>query len=145
MLATQIYEIAIGKPLFRYKPNPTHKLDEVESMLHQMLCFTGEDFEPEQLMSYKKAPTYIDTTCKFGNIPDLLFTMLDDLCSGNLRKQPDLFDYPFELSIRNSKVLEKEEDVVSTAAIMQKCLKLDPAQRLSAEELLMDPWFAGID
>jgi len=121
-----IYEIAIGKLLFRYKSNPTHKLDEVESMLHQMLCFTGEDFEAEQLMSYRRASTYIDTTC-------------------NLRKHPVLFDYPFELSVRNSKVLEKEEDVVSTAAIMQKCLKLNPAQRLSAEELLMDPWFAGID
>lgn len=41
-------------------------------------------------------------------------------------------------------MLEKDEDVLSTAAIMQKCLKLDPAQRLSAEELLIDPWFAGI-
>jgi serine/threonine protein kinase len=111
-------------------------------MLHQMLCFTGEDFEPEQLMTYRRASTYIDTACKHGNTLDLL---IYDLCSGNLRKHPDLFDYPFELSVRNSKVLEKEEDVVSTAAIMQKCLKLDPAQRLGAEELLIDPWFAGID
>ena len=44
-----------------------HKLDEVESMLHHMLCFTGEDFDAEQLMTYTKASTYFDTTCKHGN------------------------------------------------------------------------------
>jgi serine/threonine protein kinase len=73
-----------------------------------------------------------------------LIIIPDDLCSGNLRKTHELFDYPLELSVRNCNVLEKEEDVLSTAAIMQKCLRLDPAKRLSAEELLMDPWFAGV-
>ncbi len=42
-------------------------------------------------------------------------------------------------------MLEKEEDVVSTAAIMQKCLRLDPAKRLGAKELLTDTWFASVD
>jgi serine/threonine protein kinase len=41
--------------------------------------------------------------------------------------------------------MENEEDVLSTAAIVQRCLKLDPAKRPTAEELLLDPWFAGVD
>ncbi|KAH9978452.1 hypothetical protein BJV74DRAFT_946926 [Russula compacta] len=107
-----IHEITLGKALIRYKHNPRYKLDEVESMLHQMSCLTGEDFEPEQLTTYTKASRYFDTTCEQYAIPD-------DLCSGL------------------SKVLEKEEDVVSIAVIMQRCLRLDPAKRLSAKELLM--------
>ncbi|KAG2350165.1 kinase-like protein [Suillus weaverae] len=51
---------------------------------------------------------------------------------------------PFETSIRCYHVIE-EEDVLSTAALMRRYLRLGPANRASAAELLADPWFAGID
>lgn len=37
-----------------------------------------------------------------------------------------------------------ETDVVPMATLMRRCLRLDPAQRASAAELLSDPWFAGV-
>jgi serine/threonine-protein kinase SRPK3 len=44
--------------------------------------------------------------------------------------------------LRNYEVMS-EEDVISTAAFMQRCLQLDPTNRPSADELLKDPWFIG--
>jgi serine/threonine protein kinase len=63
---------------------------------------------------------------------------------GNLRADPDLIDYPFELSLRVYNVIE-ESDILSTAALMRRCLRLDPKDRASAEELLTDLWFVGVD
>lgn len=57
---------------------------------------------------------------------------------------PTLMDYPFKISIRNYKVIE-EADVLSTAALMRRCLCLDPSQLASAAELLSGPWFDGIE
>ena len=33
--------------------------------------------------------------------------------------------------------------MLSTAALMRRCLHLDPAKRTSAVDLLSDPWFTG--
>jgi serine/threonine protein kinase len=63
---------------------------------------------------------------------------------GNLRADPDLINYPFELSLRVYNVIE-ESDIVSTAALMRRCLHLDPKDRASAEELLTDLWFVGVE
>ena len=60
-------------------------------------------------------------------------------------KRPKIWDYPFQQSINVHKVLEKEEDIKGTAAIMTRCLHLDPAKRASAAELLEDPWFEGVE
>ncbi len=46
------------------------------------------------------------------------------------------------MSLRNYKVLE-EEDVLATATFMQRCLRLDPKNRATAEELLQDTWWQG--
>jgi hypothetical protein len=66
MYSPQIYEIAIGKPLFQYKANQTRRLDEVEAMFYQMMCFSCEKFEPEQLQHAKMASKYFESTCKNG-------------------------------------------------------------------------------
>jgi hypothetical protein len=47
------------------------------------------------------------------------------------------------MSLRNYNVL-KEEDVLATAAFMQRCLRLDPKNRATAEELLQDTWWKGV-
>ena len=69
---------------------------------------------------------------------------VSQIYTGNLQAQPPLIDYPFEISISNYKVVP-EADVLSTAALMRRCLRLDPNQRASASELLKDPWFAGVE
>ena len=47
------------------------------------------------------------------------------------------------MSLRNYKALE-EEDVLATATFMQRCLRLDPKNRATAEELLQDTWWQGV-
>ncbi|KAK0212175.1 kinase-like domain-containing protein [Desarmillaria ectypa] len=119
-----IFELITGRALFKYEPFPKHNLDEPNYILYQIICYTGEAFGSQQLSDSPLAGKFFDSTC-------------------NLRANPPLIDYLFEISIRRLKVIE-EADVLSTAALMRRCLRLDPAQRASAAELLSDPWFNGL-
>ncbi|KAK0470806.1 kinase-like protein [Armillaria novae-zelandiae] len=85
-------------------------------MLYQIICYTVEGFGT-------LAGKFFDSTC-------------------NLKAHP--LDYPFDISIKRLKVIE-EADVLPIAALMRLCLRLDPAQRASAAELLSDPWFHGVE
>lgn len=38
-----------------------------------------------------------------------------------------------------------QADVEATAALIMRCLRLQPENRPSAEELLKDPWFSGVE
>ncbi|KAG0703067.1 kinase-like protein [Suillus ampliporus] len=120
-----LFEVITGHALFKFQPWPPYNLDEINHILWQMICHTGENFSPEQLTASRQAPNFFDETCY-------------------LRSNPPFRNRPFERSIRCHKVIE-EEDVQSTAAFLRRCLRLDPANRASAAELLTDPWFAGID
>lgn len=120
-----IFELITGRSLFKYEPDPKLNLDEPNHILYQMLCYTCEDIRAEQLSVSALADQFFDTNC-------------------NLKAMPTLMDYPFEISIRSYKVIE-EADVLSTAALMRRCLRLDPTQRASAAELLSDPWFDEIE
>ncbi|KAK0455646.1 kinase-like protein [Desarmillaria tabescens] len=120
-----IFELITGRALFKYELDPKLNLDEPNHILYQMLCYTCKDIRAQQLMVSALADQFFDTNC-------------------NLKAIPRLMDYPFEISIRSYKVIE-EADVLSTAALMLRCLRLDPAQRASADELLSDPWFNGVE
>ncbi|KAK0464509.1 kinase-like protein [Desarmillaria tabescens] len=112
-----IFELITGRALFKYQADPKYNLDEPNFMLYQMICYTCEDFRVEQLSVSPLAAQFFDSTC-------------------NLKANPPLFDYPFEISIRSYKVIE-EADVLSTAAFMRRCLRLDPEKRAS--------WFDGVE
>ncbi|KAK0448897.1 kinase-like protein [Desarmillaria tabescens] len=120
-----VFELITGHALFKYDLLPKFDFDGFTYILYQMICFTGEDFGAQQLTVSPLADKYFDSTC-------------------NLRANHPLVDYPFEISIRRRKVIE-EADVLSTAAFMRRCLRLDPAQRASAAELLSDPWLNGVE
>ncbi|KAI0315032.1 kinase-like domain-containing protein [Amylostereum chailletii] len=119
-----VFQFVVGSCLFRYRPFPKLNLDEPNYHLYQMLCYTCEDFSGAQLAASAFAEKFFDLTC-------------------NLKSDPHLVDYPWEKSLRGYKILE-EGDVLSTGALMRRCLRLDPAQRASAAELLSDPWFDGV-
>ncbi|KAG2035067.1 kinase-like domain-containing protein [Suillus americanus] len=59
---------------------------------------------------------------------------------GNFKANVPISDNPFASSTRNYKVI-KDEDVLATAKIMQRCLRLNPDDRATAMELLQDPWW----
>ncbi|KAK0244246.1 hypothetical protein EDD85DRAFT_191461 [Armillaria nabsnona] len=113
-----IFELITGRGLFKYEPDLKYNLDEPNFMLYQMICYTGEDFRAEQLSVSPLAAQFFDST-----------------------SNPPLFDYPFEIFIRSYKVIE-EADVLSTAAFLRRCLRLDPTKRASAAELLS---FDGVE
>lgn len=48
------------------------------------------------------------------------------------------------MSVRELGVVE-EKDVRPTVALLQRCLRIDPENRASAEELLSDPFFVGVE
>ncbi|KAK0441957.1 kinase-like protein [Armillaria borealis] len=120
-----VFELVTGSALFKYIPCPKFGLDEPNFMLYQMICYTGEDFASEQLSVSPLAGQFFDSTCA-------------------LKGDPPVLDYPFDLSIKRFKVVE-EADVLPIAALMRRCLRLNPAQRASAAELLSDPWFDGVE
>jgi serine/threonine-protein kinase SRPK3 len=47
------------------------------------------------------------------------------------------------MSLRNCEALS-EEDVLATVAFMHRCLRLDPKNGASAEELLQDTWWQEV-
>ncbi|KAF8578444.1 kinase-like protein [Ramaria rubella] len=120
-----VFELITGSSLFKYEAHPRLNLDKPEFLLYTMICYTGEDFEPSQLAASPLAGKFFDSTC-------------------NLKSYSKIFDFPFELSIRNHKVMD-EADVLSTATFTRKCLRLDPVNRASAAELLVNPWFNGVE
>lgn len=94
--------------------------------LWQMLCFTRG-----QVNSSKFGTQYFDLAVKPNDIDN-------SFC--DLKAHAPVFNNPFARSLRNYKVLQ-EADVLTTANIMQRCLRLNPKDRATAEELLQDPWW----
>lgn len=148
----QIFELIVGGSLFLYKSYPEYMLDEPTGHLWQMLCFTRERMTREQVNSSTLGAQYFDLAVK-PNAINSPFCM--SLClviifaltiyttnSGDLKAHPPVFNNPFARSLRNYQVLQ-EVDVLATAKIMQRCLRLNPRDRATAEELLQDPWWHG--
>jgi len=122
--------------MFEYEAYENYGLDAESGLLWQMMCFTGEQFTPEQLQASRLASVYFDETCKFA------FSVIRLTSSPQIRPPGDLKSTSGTRfrSLRNFKVLT-EEDVFATAAFMPRCLHLNPKDRPTAEELLRDPWW----
>ncbi|KAJ7457230.1 kinase-like protein [Mycena galericulata] len=118
-----VFEFVTGRRLFVPEPRTIQNvaLDSTESLLHQIICITGEDFTEGMLQHSPHASQWFDSTC-------------------NLRKQPPLFDYPYARVLKDCRVGSAAE-IKTMAALLQRCVRLDPADRASAEDLLSDPWF----
>ncbi|KAK0211824.1 hypothetical protein IW262DRAFT_1280297, partial [Armillaria fumosa] len=109
-------ELVTGHNLFEYVSYPDHDLSAAAGHLGQMICFTDDESEPKEYALYH-------------------------LHLGYLKQKPPLIRQQLEKSLRNYKVLS-EEDVLVTASFMRRCLRLDPDDRRSAEQLLDDRLWA---
>ncbi|KAJ7435298.1 kinase-like protein [Mycena galericulata] len=122
-----VYELAVSHSLFKYRVNEKHGLTEVENILYQMILLTSdESFRAALLSVCPLAGEYFNATCQ-------------------LKKEPPIFQWPLEDVIgRNAKAMPSN-DVSAMAALMRRCLRLNPDDRATAEELLQDPWLEGAD
>ncbi|KAJ7848410.1 kinase-like protein [Mycena leptocephala] len=120
-----VFKLAVSRSLFKYRVNEKHNLTEVENMLYQMILFTGEEsFRAAQLSVWPLASEYFNAACQ-------------------LKKEPTVFQWPLEDMIsRNNKAI-LSSDVSAMAKFMHRCLRLNPDDRATAEELLQDPWLEG--
>jgi len=116
-----MFELVTSKQLFRYQPNKKFDLDETENMLYQMMLHSGELFRAAQLQTSPKAPEYFTSNCE-------------------LKKNPNVFHWPIKARLDELGVIS-DEDASATASLIERCLRLNPADRPTAAELLSDPWF----
>ncbi|KAJ7581231.1 kinase-like protein [Mycena floridula] len=122
-----IFEFITRKYLFKFEPHEALKLDETTHLLYQMMCFTNQvDFPAHVLQRSRKASQYFDATCQ-------------------LKANLEYFYYPLEKAIMNYNVVKDLREVRAIACLMRRCLCIDPQERATAEDLLGDPWFQGVD
>ncbi|KAK7029353.1 hypothetical protein VNI00_014607 [Paramarasmius palmivorus] len=121
------FEIVTGRTLFMCSRAKTWNMSEPHFMLYQMSSKTGEFFTAELLRQWPGAINYFNPhNCSFKSFVE--------------GKEVEIYSLPLETSIRDAVDLEPSE-IDAMAALMYRCLHLDPEARASAEELLQDPWF----
>ncbi|KAH8922638.1 kinase-like protein [Atractiella rhizophila] len=122
-----VFDLVIGRSLFRHEPDPEKGLTADGHMLYQMMCILGEEFSGIQLGNSDRAAEFFDINCNL-----------------KLKEGFDIINCPLERCISNYKLLPLEE-VMRMAKLMRRCLVVDPRARPSAKELLDDPWFNGFE
>ncbi|KAF8531902.1 kinase-like protein [Gautieria morchelliformis] len=100
-------------------------------------CLVFEFVTSRALFNYKPYPKYHLDEPNYH-----LYTMLcytgEDFSAEQLTVSPLAAKY-FDSTFMD------EADILPTATLMRRCLRLNPADRASAHDLLLDPWFVGVD
>lgn len=67
------------------------------------------------------------------------------MSEGYLYAQPMLYsDLSYERLLIDFRLFAME-DIREISRFLRRCLRLDPRNRASADELLSDPWFNGVE
>jgi serine/threonine protein kinase len=119
------FEFLSGRQLFKKRSYSEHLLDTVGGHLWRMQCFTDEKFDSEQLGKSEFGFKYFDGSCQ-------------------LKSRPPMFSHTFAKILDNFNILDTEQ-LRTTAAFLHRCLRLDPRHRASADELLDDPFWEGVN
>ncbi|KAF8077002.1 kinase-like domain-containing protein [Lyophyllum atratum] len=125
-----IFELVTARPLFILEPHAEYAFDDTAMHLWLMLSRTRERLTRAQVEASKLGTQYFDLPASPG----------DPFC--NLKTSPRLYDSPFLAILQEYGGMEVEDER-AMAAIMQRCLRLDPRERATARELLEDPWWTG--
>ncbi|KAJ7602495.1 kinase-like protein [Mycena polygramma] len=123
----RVFDLLACRALFEYSVHERFNLTEIESMLYQMLVYTGEPhFRAEQLSIWPRAGEYFTGDCQ-------------------LTKKPTVFQWPLEQLILKYHPEMAVHDVVEAVMLIRRCLRLNPNERATAEALLQDPWLKDAD
>ena len=113
-------------------------------MLYQHMLHSQEVFLAAQLQISPKAPEYFESNCKDSSLRCIHVDAHLSISPGQLKKNPDVFNFPIKVRIDDLK-LASDEEATATVKLVERCLRLDPAHRPTAAELLSDPWFDGVE
>ena len=113
-------------------------------MLYQHMLHSQEVFLAAQLQVSPKAPQYFESNCKDSSLRCIHVDAHLSISSGQLKKNPSVIKWPIKTRIDELKVASDEE-ATATVKLIERCLRLDPAHRSTAAELLSDPWFDGAE
>ncbi|KAK7450132.1 hypothetical protein VKT23_013014 [Stygiomarasmius scandens] len=128
-----IFEIVTKHRLFRFTTAPKYQMAPEEFMLYQMYSFTQEPFQAEQLQAGLYSEKYFEADCTFrSKQAQYTFTPIEEWIRHYVKKLSPALDL-------------SESDIVATGTLIRRCLTLNPDSRASAEELLSDPWFKGVE
>ncbi|KAG6849485.1 hypothetical protein H0H93_008012, partial [Arthromyces matolae] len=98
------------------------KVSGEEGLLYQMIVFSGEFFPPELLRQSPRTPE---------------FFRLD----GRLKNFDKYRRHPIQERFRKYATFLSDAEVEDATAFVEKCLRIDPKNRATADELLSDRWF----
>jgi len=119
-------------------------MDETENILYQMMLFTGEFFRAAQLQVSPRAPEYFTSTCRDLPLRGLPVDAHLKPSSGQLHKNPTIFHWPMKARLGELRAVPDEE-ATAAVSLIERCLRLDPAHRSTAAELLSDRWFDWVE
>jgi serine/threonine protein kinase len=119
------FEFLCGRQLFKKRSYSEYLLDTAGAHLWRMQCFTDEKFNPEQLKNSELGYTFFDASCQ-------------------LKSRPPMFSHTVSKILASFNILDSEQ-LRTSSAFLHRCLRLDPRNRASADELLDDPFWEGVN
>ncbi|KAF8662050.1 hypothetical protein AX16_001235 [Volvariella volvacea WC 439] len=100
---------------------------ETEYMLLQMIQYSGEQFSEERPDAIPKTKEYMEAIKR----------------NCDVKNSPSVFEHDLRSEFHEISPAIKKSGVEATVKLVKRCLRLNPGDRPSAEELLKDPWFDG--
>ncbi|EKM54806.1 uncharacterized protein PHACADRAFT_210586 [Phanerochaete carnosa HHB-10118-sp] len=113
------FEMLIGRWLF-HPEGGGGDFSLEDDHLAKMMELTGEHFSPTMLQRAELASTYFDSNGDLLRVPELYYVLLEDV-------------------LATYKTLP-EDEIGLAASFIRDCIRLEPADRLSASALLSHPW-----
>ena len=107
--------------------------------LTRMMEHTSEKFTQDMMARAQLGSHYLDEEGLFDYTALVMADIYIALVAGNLRRVPDFFPVSIKAVLQNCNILSLEE-VDSAADFIQTCIRLDPGDRPSAEQLSHHPW-----
>ena len=137
----QVFEMLVGRWLFHPADGGLDFSLEDDHLAKMMEC-TGERFREAMLERAERRGEYFDED---GNSMLWLagVTSAYTSCAGNLLRVDELFVTPVEEALANYKILPPEQ-IEPAAQFIRKCIRLNPEDRPSAQDLLSDDWLRDI-
>ncbi|KAF8803175.1 kinase-like protein [Phlegmacium glaucopus] len=116
-----VFSLLTNKPLFKPMASMEDNSSELDVLLYQMILFCGEFFKEDFLHRCPRSLDYFQLDCR-------------------PKKFRSFVRKPFDKCISDSGCALSPVDVVGATDVMTKCLRLDPRNRATAQELLRHPW-----